>query len=82
MQILQIINFCEVQQLHASGRLLKMEVTLSVNDVGILAIVPESACHQTTDLYRLESAEIYVTLQVSIVFVGLVSALVICVRVI
>ena len=42
----------EVQQMDA-GRLLEMEIILSVIDVGILAIVPEGAPNQTTGLYRL-----------------------------
>ena len=50
-----------------SGRLLEMEVALSVIDVGILAIVPEGAPNQTTGRYRI---------------VELVSALIICTRVI
>ena len=65
-----------------AGRLLEMEITLSVNDVGILANVPEGAPNQTTGLYRLESAVIFLTWQLSIVFVGLMSALIICTRII
>ena len=49
-----------------AGRLLEMEVILSVIlAMGFLAIVPEGAHHQTTGLYRLEFAEIFLTWQVS-----------------
>ena len=51
------------------GRLLKMEITLPIIDVGILAIVPEGTPNQTTGHYRLESAAIFLTWQVSIIFV-------------
>ena len=67
--------------MHA-GRLLEMEITLSVIDVGILAIVLEGAPNQTTGYYRLESAVIFLTWQISKIFVGLVSALIVCIRVI
>ena len=52
MQILQIMDktmrYSKCMQVY---RLLEMEVILSVIDVGILAIIPEGACHQTTGFY-------------------------------